>query len=365
MLLMTQQPDNGLTIGDLFCGAGIGGIGMKLAGFKTAYAFDNNPVAVATFNRNIEPIATLEDAHTLDISKLPYADVIVAGFPCKCWSVAGKRLGLQDGVYGDLGSITVDIILHKKPKAFLIENVGGIIAQTNMLFFEEVLTLLGDAYNVNWQYIDCSDYGVPQKRNRVFVIGMRKDLNLYFNFPPYTHDIQKRSILDAIGDLPKLPTADISNHGQDCGIRNDEKPFVDKVPVGGNWKDLPIEDQMKFMKSGFYSSGGKTTYLSKVDPTKPARTIMSSPMGKATAQILHWEGYEPRRFTVRESLRLQTVPDSFAFDETIPLMRQYERCSGIPSYVAYLFSGRIAALLNGVENIFTQGSLPKVEYEDW
>jgi len=365
VLLMSQQPNNGLTIGDLFCGAGIGAIGMKLAGFKTAYAFDNNSVAVDTFNRNIEPIATLEDAHELDITALPLADIIVAGFPCKCWSVAGKSLGLQDRKYGDLGSITVDIILKKQPKAFLIENVGGIIAQNNMLFFEEVLNLLGESYNIAWKYIDCSDYGVPQKRNRVFVIGMRKDLNLQFNFPPYTHVTNKRSVLDAIGDLPKLPTSDIPNHGQDCGIRKDEKPFVNKIPVGGNWKDLPLEDQMTFMKGGFHSEGGRTGALYKVDPTKPAKTILSSPMGKATAQILHWEGHAPRRFTVRESLRLQTVPDTFTFDESIPLLRQYDRCSGIPSYVTYLFSGRIAAMLNGVDNIFTRGSLPKVEYEDW
>ena len=76
------------------------------------------------------------------------------------------------------------------------------------------------------------------------------------------------------------------------------------------------------MKGGFYSKGGRTGALYKVDPTKPAKTIMSQPMGKATAQILHWEGYPPRRFTVRESLRLQTVPDSFIFDESIPLMKQ-------------------------------------------
>jgi DNA (cytosine-5)-methyltransferase 1 len=341
-MIIEQLPLNGLTVGDLFCGAGIGGIGTKLAGYKTLYAFDNNPVAVNTFNKNVEPVAYIADAKLMDYEKLPYTDVITAGFPCKSYSVIGRGLGTKDEKHGNLGYITIQIIQIKKPKAFLIENVSGLISKNHMPFFLEMIGLFEEEYNVTWKLIDCSEYGVPQKRERVFIVGIRKDLNKKFEFPTPTHTKHKLTIIDAIGDLPKAPCNSIPNHGKDCGLRNDEKSYVNKIPVGGNWKNLPIEDQKAFMKKGFYSSGGRTGALYKVDPNKPAKTIMSSPLGKATAQILHWPGHEPRRFTVRESLRLQTVPDSFAFDESIPLMKQYERCSGIPSLVSYILMGEIA-----------------------
>ena len=267
---MRQLKDNGLTVGDMFCGAGIGAIGTKLAGFTTEYAFDNNKYAVDTFNKNI----------------LPDVDVIPSGFPCKPFSVAGNRLGTEDPVTGNLGYITLKTILTKKPKAFLIENVSGLINKRNRPFFDELIREFSKEYKVSWELVDCADYGVPQKRVRVFIIGIRKDLNKIFEFPEKSD--YRMSVSDAIGDLPKDPCRSIPNHGEDCGIRNDEAPYVNKIPVGGNWKDLPVEDQKAFMKKGYYSGGGRTGSLWKVDPSKPAKTILSSPKGKATAQILHW-----------------------------------------------------------------------------
>lgn len=343
---MIQLKANGLTVGDMFCGAGIGAVGTKLAGFKTVFAFDNNKYAVDTFNKNIEPVAYIQDAKTLSVDSLPYADVITAGFPCKPFSVCGNQLGQDDPDTGNLGFITLQTILRKEPKAFLIENVSGLVNKRNMQFFLELVQEFSTKYNVTWQLINCAEYGVPQKRMRVFVVGIRSDLEAEFEFPKPEGKIV--SVKDAIGDLPKQPCSSVSNHSRDCGIRNDEAPYVDKIPAGGNWKDLPVEDQKAFMKKGYYSGGGRTGALWKVDPDKPAKTIMSSPKGKATAQILHWTGHSPRRYTVRESLRLQTVPDWFSFDEDIPLMKQYERCSGIPSKVMYLFMKQIGDTLNNV-----------------
>lgn len=118
-----------------------------------------------------------------------------------------------------------------------------------------------------------------------------------------------------------------------------------KIPCGANWKDLRVEDQKAFMKKGFYSGGGRTGSLHQVDVNRPAKTILSSPKGKATAQILHWECFEPRRYTVRESLRLQSVPDWFYFDNKTPLMKQYERCSGIPTIVSYKILKKLKSII--------------------
>lgn len=333
-------------VGDLFCGAGIGAVGAKQAGFGVAYAYDNNKYAVSTYNRNIEDIAQIVDIQTVDYDTIPDSDVITAGFPCQPFSFAGKELGENDPDKGNLGKITLDIIMHKKPKCFFLENVKGLSSKKNMPFLLRLINEFSVEYNVSWRVVNCADYGVPQNRERIFIIGVRKDLESEFVFPAYTHQKNPVTINDAIGDL-KIKGDYIANHLVDCGIRNDEKPYVNKIPIGGNWKDLVIEEQKAFMKKGFYSPGGRTGMLYKMNPDKPAKTILSSPMGKSTAQILHWSGYEPRRYTVRESLRLQSVPDWYSFDDSIPLFKQYERCSGIPPIISKLFMTEIKEILDG------------------
>ena len=115
---MNSLPKNGLTVIDTFCGAGIGAVGSEMAGFSTIYAFDNNHHAVRNFNKNIADVADCLDARDIDYDLIPDADVITGGFPCKPWSTAGSQLGRKDKKNGDLGELFVDLVLHKKPKAF-------------------------------------------------------------------------------------------------------------------------------------------------------------------------------------------------------------------------------------------------------
>lgn len=337
---MKKLKNNGITIVDFFCGAGIGAIGAEYAGFESIFAFDNNPHAVKTYNRNLNPVAECLDIKK-DEFKIPWANIFTGGFPCQPFSFFGKGLGKNDLLKGDLGEIFSYHILDIEPDAFLIENVKGIIQKKNISYFEELINILSLKYNVSWKLINCTDYGVPQKRERVFVVGFHKKYNKVFNFINQNDKIT--NVKEALQGLSRVPDNKNNHYNNDkFKVRNDERPFVHKVPIGGNWKDLPVEDQKAFMKKGYYSGGGRTGALWKVDPDKPSKTILSTPMGKATAQILDWEMYDgsigysdPRRFTVRESLRLQTVPDSFSFGEDISINKQYERCSGIPSIVEY------------------------------
>lgn len=316
---------------------------------------------------------------------------------CQPFSVAGKGEGINDEKQGDLGYHFYRIICDKQPKAFLMENVGGVLTKKHRAFFDELVQLFEDAgYNVTWDLINCYEYGVPQLRKRVFVIGIRKDLGKRFVFPEKIPESERTTIRDAIGDLPD-PNG-INNH-RGYGIRKDEAPYINKIPPGGNWKDLSEEEQKAFLGKAFYSGGGKTGFLRKVSFDAPAYTITSVMNGKNNAQIIdnqdkyykgdfspryksrnrqkQWDepsftivsqarqlplypepaNYDirkmdemdvppPRRFTVRECLRLQTVPDWFSFSDDIPLNKQYERCSGIPSLVAYKFGIAIAELLN-------------------
>lgn len=323
-----------ITVGELFCGAGIGAISIHELGLKTVYAYDSMKYAVDTYNHNFGEIAEVVDLKTKQVCEIPYSDIIVAGFPCQPFSFNGKGLGVDDPDKGNLGKITYNIITSKLPKAFLLENVKGLASKKNMPFLLEMVENLSKEYNVTWDILNCADYGVPQNRERVFLVGIRKDITGTFSFPTPTHKDSPVSVAEAIGDL-KIKGDYVPNHKEDCGIRADELPYISYIADGQCWKDLPCEDMKKsFMKKAYFSGGGKTTYLAVIDKSKPARTILSSPKGKNSSQILKWDGQPHRRYTVRESLRLQSVPDWWKFPDHIPLAKQYERCSGIPPVVS-------------------------------
>jgi len=357
-----QLKPNGITVVDLFCGAGIGAIGLKLAGCNIVYAIDNLKEAVDTYNLNIGNHAECLPIQKKNLNDIPNADLIIGGSPCKDFSIAGKGDGIQ-GKYGSLLFYFIETIRIKKPKSFIFENVDGFVSNKNISDFNIFINNLESlGYCISYQVVNMHDYGVPQKRKRIIVVGLLS--NVVFSFPDIVPESNRLTLRDAIGDLPE-PNHKFNHYGY--GLRNDEAPFVDKVPFGGNWKDLPIEDQKTFMKQSYYSSGGKTTYLRKVLFNKPAYTIMSSMNGKYAAQIIDqadkyqnadfnwWEqkilypvpdNYNlekalqekrlpPRRYTVRECLRIQSVPDSFVFKDEVSLNKQYERCSGIPSLFAY------------------------------
>lgn len=334
---MKKQKTNGITVVDFFCGAGIGAIGTEIAGFETIFAFDNNKHAVRSYNHNLRhKVAVIMDAKKIIPKDIPYADIYTGGFPCQPFSICGKNLGKEDPDKGNLGLVITQCILDNEPKGFMLENVGGLSNKRNINFLEELVELLSEKYQVTWSKINCLEYGVPQDRIRIFIMGVRKDLLNTFSFPEKTTIAY--TVRDAIGDLPKRPN-NVNNHDdlEKFKLRNDEKPYAHKIPVGGNWKDLPLEDQKSFMKKGFFSGGGRTGFLRKVNFDKPSKTIMSSVMGKATALIVDWGINDQRRYTIRESLRIQTVPDSYAFPEDMLPAKKYERCSGIPSLVSYKF----------------------------
>lgn len=400
---MVKRPQNSLKVVDLFCGAGVGACGITLAGYDIIWAVDVKDYAVNTYNNNIGCHSVVKDIRKVLPSDIPDHDLMIATPVCKTFSFAGNGEGEKNKEFGDLSYHFYKLLKSKQPKAFLFENVDGMVSQKHKPFFRNLVKMIKKVgYRVVWKVIDCYNYGVPQHRKRLMMVGLRKDLHRKFRFPEPVPEEQRTTIRQAIGDLPDPDIvmnskkdiqfindekATINNHSG-YGIRTDEKPFIDKIPAGGNWKNLPEEDARKFMGKAFYSGGGRTGFLRKVAFNKPAYTITSTMNGKNNSQIIdnqdkYYEGsfsprylsrnrqrqwdeasytivsearqlplypepanydirqmdkYDvppPRRFTVRECLRLQTVPDWFAFDDSIDLKKQYERCSGIPSLVAY------------------------------
>ena len=373
---MKQLPSNGIKIVDLFCGAGVGACGFKTAGFDIVWGIDNNQYAVDTYNRNIGNHAICQDIKTLDYSTIPEHDIIVSTPTCKSFSWAGKRDGFDNEKHGDLIFYFYDILKFHRPKAFLFENVDGIVSKKNLPVFDTFIKDVEElGYQVTWDVKDVYNYGVPQHRKRVFAVGIRNDFKKKYVFPKEVSELEKKTVRDAIGDLPHPEytknssravqfinpnyTSPIKNH-YGYGIRNDEKPYVNKIPIKGNVSDLPLEEAKTFLK-GSYKPGMNITkgsgFLRKLDFDKPSFTITSMMNGKMNAQIVDnrdkYTNFDItqgipmcRRLTVRECLRLQSVPDWFYFEDTVSLAKQYERCSGIPSLMAYKLILSIKDTLN-------------------
>lgn len=412
---LIQRKSNNLKVIDLFCGGGLGAVGIKMAGFNIVYSIDINKYAVDTYNKNIGNHCVKDDIRALSIDDIPDCDVVMASPVCKSFSFAGNGKGFEDDKYGDLPHQFVRIVEGKKPKAFVFENVKGILSKSSKDEFLNLVNYLEElGYNINYKIINCYLYGVPQLRERLLMVGVRKDIGKY-EFPLEIEEDRRLNIFDAIADLPspymvmnsKKDIQFISNskiivaNHIGYGLRNDEKSLINKVPSGGNWKSLSEEDAKSFLGKAYYNGGGKTGYLRRVKVDNPSYTITSAMIGKNNAQIIddkeliiyehniknqdiyyeagyssmylsrnrqkQWNepsytivsearqlplypepinfdirklvDYEiapPRRFTVRECLRLQSVPDWFEIDNTISLNKQYEIVgNGIPSLITY------------------------------
>ncbi|MCY7711285.1 DNA (cytosine-5-)-methyltransferase [Bacillus safensis] len=336
--LTPQQPMNGLTVLELFCGGGLGAVGFKASGFDIVKALDFDKNAVKAYRHNFGDHVEQADISTINIESLPSTDVIFGGPPCQDFSVAGKGAGV-DGDRGKLVWRYLDIIEAKKPKAFVFENVKGLLSKRHRSTFDGLLAKFSEiGYEVSWQLINAWDYGVAQKRERVFIVGTRKDLGFKFEFPkPLEGDYRTAVLRDVIGDLPEL-----NNDGY--GLRNDEKPYAHKIPDGGNWRSLPEDEQKAFMKGAFYSGGGQTTYLRRMSMDEPGLTITASVLAKATCHLHPKEDKKsPRRFTVRECLRIQSVPDTYVLPDDISLSAKYRIVgNGIASRVAWYIGVALA-----------------------
>ena len=305
---------------DFFCGAGVGAIGFKQAGFEIIDAVDNNPHAIRTYNLNIG-----NHARALDVRKIKedidYADLYIGGIPCQPFSIGGSQRGFTDEKHGDLGYQFLRIVANKQPKVFLMENVKGMVFKKYEVFINWLLDNINDiGYHADLKLIDAFDYGVPQNRERVFIIGVRKDLKGSFRFPEPTEE--RRVLKDALQGLPEV--------NSQSGIRNHNQ---------------------------YYDGGYSSRYISRNRQRQwhePSYTIVSQarqlplypePPNYDIRRMDEYSCEPPRRFTVRECLRIQTVPDWFYFPDDIPLLKQYERCSGIPTLLAYKIGKEIEKLL--------------------
>ncbi|MBS5544370.1 MAG: DNA cytosine methyltransferase [Lachnospiraceae bacterium] len=297
----------------LFSGCGGMDKGFEDAGYQRVWANDFDADAQAVFKINLGEIDG-RDITKVPVEDIPDCDIITAGFPCQPFSNAGNRRGVYDS-RGELYLECLRIIESKKPRVVLFENVKGLLSskhQSGKKLIEvirEDLEKLG--YRVNYKVVNASNYGVPQNRERMILIGFREDLNKTFEFPPEQEDKSKltlRNILDIPSDAPNQTFWPYSPQAQS---------MIEQIPEGGSWKSIPYEnlpprfqrirdDMKRYHAPNFYRRFSR-------DEINGTITASAQP---ENCGITH--PTENRRYTIREIARIQTFPDDFIFiDETL------------------------------------------------
>ena len=316
---INQLEYNGLTAVDLFCGAGIGAYGIKRAGYNILYGIDNDKDAVSTYNLNIGNHAICEDIRNVSYKNIPEHDLMIATPVCKPFSICGARRLTNDEKYGDLLAETIRLFSECRPKALFFENVAGLVYDASLpIFLDFVSQLESFQYHTYWELLNCWDLGVPQERIRVFLVAIRDDIKHEF-IPPKKLLFNKKVQRDAFYDLRDKTINDIKNHNTDF-----IKHFDNEMVVKHRQRDWD----------------------------EPGYTVLSDANSQSyypEPKIIDWKDFDnlPRRLSVREHLRLQTVGDDFYFSDKISINKQYFRCSGVPSLVSYKFGCAIADCLLG------------------
>lgn len=295
---------------DLFAGCGGLSLGFEAAGYKTI-GYEMEPNAAETYRKNLKSNCVTVK---LDTSfEYPNAQILIGGPPCQPFSVGGNQKGIDDSRNGF--PIFIDAVKKLNPKVFMFENVRGLL-YSNKWYFEEVLKeLQGLGYVIDYQLLNAVDFGVPQNRERLFVIGHKSS----FSFPKKVK--QKVTVGEAIGDLMNTtpPESKFLTSAQDTYIAKYEKASFCINP-----RDL-------------YSH-------------KPSRTLTCRNLAAATGDMhrVKLADGRRRRLLVREAARLQSFPDWFEFsgNETSQF---YQIGNAVPPLLAYSLAQSVKKCFNNPE----------------
>ncbi|WP_027087971.1 DNA cytosine methyltransferase [Cohnella panacarvi] len=275
-----------MKIVSLFSGAGGLDLGFKMAGHDIVWANDLYSDAVETYRTNLGDHIVCEDIFSVNVEDVPDCDIVIGGFPCQGFSVANMKRNITDE-RNQLYKQLLRIIEAKKPKFFLAENVKGILSLGKGHVLRMILDDFSNiGYNVQAKLLMSADYGVPQLRQRVFIVGVRNDVDFSFDYPTPTH----------------------SSDGQDglpCWIS-----------VGDALANLPSPDEPHNLSNHEYSKYKLrfNGYLGHrvIDPEKPAPTVTARGDDKGGVVVLHHPNNQ-RRMSCRELATVQSFPLDYVF----------------------------------------------------
>lgn len=330
-VVLQEKKKTKFTSIELFAGAGGLALGMENAGIKHNLLVEIDKYAASTLKHN-RPKWNISCADAREISYDGVTtDIVTGGFPCQAFSYAGNQLGFEDA-RGTLFFELARCIKEVQPKIAVGENVRGLLAHDNGKTLRAMLSILDDlGYRVAYRVLRAQYLDVPQKRERLVIIAVRKDLDLPILFPrekDYTI-----SMREALENAPPSP-------GQEYPKRKRE--IMELVPAGGYWRDLPIELQKEYMAGSFHLSGGKTGMARRLSWEEPSLTLTCSPAQKQTERC---HPVETRPLNIQEYARIQTFPDEWRFQGSVNA--QYKQIgNAVPVNLGYHIGRCLIAMLN-------------------
>lgn len=332
---------------ELFAGGGGLALGLERAGFDTIFLNEIDKHACNTLRHNRPNWNVVEG----DISGIDFnidnddIDLLTGGFPCQAFSYAGNSLGFED-TRGTLVFEMARAIKTLQPKIFMAENVKALQTHDKgktLKVIKGVMQEIGYTL-IEPKVLKAIFYKVPQKRERLIIIGIRNDLSNFidnFNWPSVYNKIM--TVQDAFykGELydTDVPLSPWQNYPQR------KKEIMDKVPQGGYWRDLPIELQKEYMQKSFYLGGGKTGMARRLSLNEPSLTLTCAPAQKQTERC---HPLETRPLSAREYARIQTFPDDWEFQGSITNI--YKQIgNAVPVNLAEALGRSIINLLNKIK----------------
>ena len=320
-------------------------MGIEKAGFETIALVESNKDAVKTLCTNrpnwnvicddIANISSLDLTEFFHI-RVGELDLLSGGAPCQPFSYAGKKLGLEDA-RGTLFYHYAVFLKKLQPKAFLFENVRGLLTHDKGRTYKTMLKVFTDCgYEIQRKILNAWDFDTAQKRERLITIGIRKDLKykLSINFPiPHKY---KPILRDVLQNVPKSEGAQYSKY---------KRNIFRFVPPGMCWKYIPQDMAKEYMKSSYNTiGGGQTGVLRRMSMNEPSLAVLTAPIQKQTDRC---HPLEIRPFTIRENARIQSFPDEWEFYGSVK--SQYKQIgNAVPVNLAYNIAVEIK---KGLENM--------------
>lgn len=313
---------NAFTAIDLFCGAGGLSLGIERAGFDIRIAVDSWQVAVDTYAQNFAHPVLCDDISAItggELLRLANAkkgeiDLVVGGPPCQGFSI--QRIGPNQDVRNSLVLEFARLLKEIEPKLFIMENVPGLAGKRGSELLNTFLDMIDQAgYEIKVHTVNAADYGVPQIRKRIVILGSRYADCGSFNLPTPTFSPESYvTVNEAIGDLPPPLPHDAINpsdplHRQ-TRLSEINQKRLQHIPPGGGMETLPVHLRVNCHKGGAKKIGHRYVY-GRLAGDRPAGTITARFDSFTRGKFAH--PIDNRNITLREGARLQTFPDSFLF----------------------------------------------------
>lgn len=287
-----------LKVASLFCGCGGSDLGMiggfnyldkyyEKLGFDIVYAADLEPKAVKTYNANFEHKAVCADVTKLDFNDIKEdIDVLIGGFPCQSFSTVNPKKDTNDA-RANLYKEIVRFLHTKQPKYFICENVKGLITLQKGGIIRRIAKEFHDeGYSIKYSLLKAVEFGIPQKRERVIIVGVRNDMSISYIYPKGTNTLNHATPLNKVIDI--------------LALDNPKYYFSEKAVQG-------MKNAKNNMKRGLWQDLNSpcltiTSHLAKTSINSRDPVLLVDPKKELY-----------RRFTPREAARIQSFPDSFEF----------------------------------------------------